>query len=57
VIDGPKLKIRYELPDDSRAEAMARLIEREGYENEIIAQVREASQEAQEKFRKLRKKE
>ncbi|MBK8158582.1 MAG: hypothetical protein IPK59_07370 [Rhodospirillaceae bacterium] len=56
VIDGPKFKIRYELPDESRAQDMTALINRLGYGDEVIVQVREASQQAQDMFKKLRKK-
>ncbi|WP_374651413.1 hypothetical protein [Dongia sp.] len=56
VINGPKYKIRYELPDQSRAEAMSKLLRSLGYEDEVTVLVREASEEAQNKFKKLRKK-
>jgi len=57
VTKGPKFKIRYELPDESRAEAMRELLRSLGYADEAIVVVREASQGAQNKFKKLRKKE
>lgn len=57
VTKGPKFKIRYELPDESRAEAMRELPRSLGYADEAIVVVREASQAAQNKFKKLRKKE
>jgi hypothetical protein len=56
VTKGPKFKIRYELPDENRAEAMRELLRGLGYQDEVIVVVREASQEAQNAFKKLRKK-
>jgi hypothetical protein len=55
--NGPKIKIRYDLPDERRVKAMKDLMDREGYADEAFVVLREASKEAQDKFKKLRKSE
>ena len=57
VTRGPKLKIRYDLPDAPRVRAMKDRLAKEGYADDAVVRLREASKEAQDKFAKLRKRE